>query len=260
MFAVAGGTGLVGSKVVAQLAAAGEPVRALSRRVPDDDSPRRVEGAEYVSTDLVTGVGLTKALTDVEMIIDTTGDMRRGNKSVLLAGAERLVRVARDRGVRHGVVLSIAGTDQSRMGYYRTKAAQERLYLDSGAGFRVLRATQFHEFLDMIFRPAARIGVLPVSKKASFQPIDTGDVARELIRFVEEDDPDMPIRTVGGPDVLPMRALAEAWKKSRHSRASIVGVPVPGPFGAFLAAGLNLIPERAVGTRTFDDWLSATAE
>lgn len=259
MYAVAGGTGLVGSQVVAQLAAAGEPVRALSRHIPGDDSPRRVAGVDYVATDLVSGVGLAKALSGVDTIIDTTQGIRRGGKTVLLDGATRLLRAARDRGVRHGVVLSIVNTDRSRMGYYRTKAAQEKLYLDSGAGFRVLRATQFHEFLEMLFRPASRAGLLPVNKKTSFQPIDTSDVARELIRSASETDPDMPIRTVGGPEVLSMRQLARAWKVSRGSRALVVDVPIPGSFGAFLAEGLNLIPERAVGTRTFDEWLRATA-
>lgn len=259
MFAVAGGTGLVGSKVVAQLAAAGEPVRVISRKAPEPGSPRRVDGAEYAQADLVTGVGLAKALADVDAVIDTTQGIKRRGKSVLLDGASRLLQMAARNGVRHGVVLSIVNTDQSRMGYYRTKAAQERKYLDAGTGFRVLRATQFHEFLDMIFRPASRVGLLPVMKHASFQPIDTAEVASELIATVTAADPDMPIRTVGGPEVITMRSLAEAWKRSRGSRAAIVEFPVPGSTASFFTEGLNLIPERAVGTVTFDDWLRSSA-
>lgn len=259
MFAVAGGTGLVGSKVVAQLAAAGEPVRVISRHVPDVDSPRYVIGAEYVQADLASGVGLAKALTGVDAVIDTTQSMKRGGRTVLVDGADRLLRTAYRNGVRHGVVLSIVNTDQSRMGYYRSKAAQERKYLDAGAGFRVLRATQFHEFLDMIFRPAARFGVIPVARKAYFQPIDTSEVASELIGSVTAADPDMPIRTVGGPEVVSMRRLAQEWKHARRSRAAIIEMPVPGSFGTFLAEGRNLIPERAVGTITFNDWLRSTA-
>lgn len=259
MFAVAGGTGLVGSKVAAQLAAAGEPVRVISRKIPETGSPRWVEGVDYRQADLVTGVGLAQALTGVDAVIDTTQGMKRRGRSVLVDGTERLLRMAYRNDIHHGVVLSIVNTDQSRMGYYRTKAAQERKYLDAGAGFRVLRATQFHEFLDMIFRPSSRVGLLPVAKSARFQPIDTADVASELIASVTAADPDMPIRTVGGPEVLSMRRLAEAWKQSRRSRAAVIGMPIPGAFGSFLAEGRNLIPERAVGTVTFEDWLGSSA-
>src|SRR5699024_6650444 len=123
--------------------------------------------------------------------------------------------------------------------------AQERTYLNMAEGYRVLRATQFHEFLDMIFRPAARLGVLPVAENARFQPIDTKTVAEKLIATVTTSGP--PITTVGGPEIRSMRDLAEAWKRSNRSRAALVRVRVPGSFGEFLQDGLNLTDDGRAG-------------
>ena len=51
-------------------------------------------------------------------------------------------------GVRHHVVLSIVGTDRTpENGYFRAKAAQEKLVESSGIPYTIIRSTQFLEFL-----------------------------------------------------------------------------------------------------------------
>ncbi|MCD4850400.1 hypothetical protein LN996_06210 [Arthrobacter sp. AK01] len=63
------------------------------------------------------------------------------------------------------------------------------------------------------------------------------------------------IRTVGGPEVLTMRQMAESWKTVTGRRGKIVELPLAGAMGSFLRAGNNLIPGRKDGAETFVSWL-----
>lgn len=92
MFLVTGATGNVGAEVVAALAEAGEPVRALVRR-PDAALP---SGAEAVTGDLNDPASLTDALEGVDGIFLLPGyhDM------------PGMLAKARDAGVRRIVLLS----------------------------------------------------------------------------------------------------------------------------------------------------------
>ena len=99
--AVAGATGNIGGLTVSALEDAGHDVARIGRSL---------------GVDLTTGVGLDRALTGVDAVIDTT------NSTVVDAEASirhfaamtgNLLAAEHRAGVRHHVLLSIAGVDQS---------------------------------------------------------------------------------------------------------------------------------------------------
>jgi uncharacterized protein YbjT (DUF2867 family) len=259
---VAGGTGQVGREVVRQAVARGASVAALSRRPPSPGAPGRIDGANYFRGDVTTGEGLMEALEGTDVVIDCLeGQSGRSLKNFADGGA-RLLAKAEDAGATKAVVLSIINCDRSRLGYYRSKAAKEQVYVRSGLETVVLRATQFHSLLAQVFAAGSKVRLIPVVKGARFQPISPAEVAAALLDAALEPPSGVQhrVRTIGGPEVRGMAELALDWKQVNGSRGLLVPLPLPGPMGKYLRAGLNLVAEERHGTETFRGWLAKNAD
>ncbi|WP_431221022.1 SDR family oxidoreductase [Leifsonia xyli] len=257
---VVGGTGLAGRAVTAQAIERGHQVVVAARRVPDDDAEPYVDGAAYVTADLVTGDGLEEAVDGVDVIVDTSNAAGKQAANVFATGAQNLVHTAARFGVHRAVLLSIVGADRSAYRYYRAKAAQERVFLESALDTRVVRATQFHDFVTAIFDRGRPLGALIAPTGTHFQPIAVSDVARVLVDAAEgAGEPDSVIH-VGGPRVESARALAEQWKSASGTRRVILPVRLGGPLGSTWRAGRNLVPEHAIESGVgYGAWIASRA-
>jgi uncharacterized protein YbjT (DUF2867 family) len=255
---VVGGTGLAGRAVTAEAVERGHDVVVAARRVPDDDSDQYVTGAAYVAVDLVTGDGLEEAVDGVDVLIDASNATGRQAAHVFATGALNLVHTAARFGVHRAVLLSIVGVDRSRYPYYRAKAEQERVYRESALETRIVRATQFHDFVTAVFDRGRPVGALLAPTGTRFQPIAVRDVARVLVDVAEgAGEPDSVI-LVGGPKVESSRALAEQWKRASGTRRFILPFRLGGPLGTTWRAGRNLVPDHAIdGGIPYGTWLES---
>lgn len=113
---VTGGTGTLGRHVVALLRQSGHRARIFSRHTRGH--------VDAVRGDLKTGAGLDTALEEMEAIIHTATGARQSLTSRSDVDAtRRLVGMARDKGVKHFVHISIVGMEGVAHPYYRTKLA-----------------------------------------------------------------------------------------------------------------------------------------
>ena len=257
---VVGGTGLAGRAVTAEAIARGHDVVVAARRIPDATSDSYVDGAGYVATDMVAGDGLEEAVEGVDVLIDTTNGTGRGAGHVFGAGSLNLLHTAARFGVSQTVLLSIVNVDRSAYRYYRAKAAQERSYRESHSASRILRTTQFHDFVSAIFRRAIASGDHP---GAGPDPIPAH---RGLRRRPS------PRRRRGGaarrrrhPDrraVPPSRPRARSRNAGRR-RAGRARRSSPfrsaARSGPRCAPGENLVPYAAIDGVRYEDWLTASA-
>jgi uncharacterized protein YbjT (DUF2867 family) len=248
--AVIGGTGVLGSLVVAELAARGNEVVALSRSsgsapLPDGVSHRRV--------DLASGRGLADGLDGVEVVVDASNDRKRA-REVLVEGSRRLLLAGAEAGVRHHVAVSIVGCDRVPMAYYEAKVAQEEAVAAGPLAWSLLRATQFHTLLDWAFAGAARFGVVPTGS-ARVQPIDPAVVAERLADAVHA-EPAGRLPDVAGPEVLALSELARSWRRARGRHLLPLRIPMVGGAGRALRDGALCEPGAAVESRTFERWLA----
>lgn len=256
---VVGGTGLAGRAVTAEAIERGHDVVVAARRVPDDDSDQYVLGATYVTADVVTGAGLEEALDGVDVVIDTSNAVGKQAAHVFATGAQNLVHTAARFGVRRAVLLSVVGTDRSAYAYYRAKAAQEQVYLGSPLDTRIVRATQFHDFVTDIFDRGRPLGAILAPSGVRFQPIAVADVARAVVDAADgAGEPDGVIH-IGGPRVESARSLAEQHKRASGSRRFILPIRLGGALGATWRAGRNLAPEHAVDGVGYGAWLESGA-
>jgi uncharacterized protein YbjT (DUF2867 family) len=251
--AVIGGTGELGLLVVAELAARGDAVRAVSRRAPAVG--RLPEGVEHASADLTSGDGVRAALEGIEVVVDASNDRRRP-REVLVDGTLRLTDAEADAGVRHHVAISIVGCDRVPHPYYQAKVAQEQALAAATVPWTLLRVTQFHALVADVFVAAARVRLLP-KVRVPLQPIDAAVVARRVAALVH-DEPAGRVADVGGPQIESLDVLADHWRA--HAGRRLLPLRFPqralGKGAREMAEGHLTDPAAAADGPTFAQWLA----
>jgi uncharacterized protein YbjT (DUF2867 family) len=251
---VTGGTGTLGRLVVARLQAAGCAVRVLSR------GTHETEGIEFVNGDLATGEGIDAAVAGAEIIVHCAGSAKGDEDK-----ARHLVRAASAARTEHLVYISVVGADRIPMasavdramfGYFGSKLAAERAIAESGIPWSTLRATQFFDLSLMTARQMAKLPAIPVPAGFRFQPIDADEVAARLVELALG-APAGPVPAIAGPRVYDMAELVRGYLRAVGRHRLIVRLPVPGKAAAAIRDGANLALDRAVGLRTWEDFLAA---
>ncbi|HEX6477730.1 MAG TPA: NAD(P)H-binding protein [Ktedonobacteraceae bacterium] len=253
---VTGGAGVLGRLIVTQLSAAGYPVRGMSRRArPGEDWP----GTEWAQADLATGEGIEAAVEGAEIIVHCAGSSKGDEEKT-----RNLVRAASRAGARHLVYISVVGADRipigsfvdrAMFGYFASKLEAERVVADSGLPWTTLRATQFHYAILMVARAMAKLPVIPLPAGFRFQPVDEGEVAARLVQLTLG-EPAGLVPDMAGPKVYSTAELLRGYLRASHRRRPIIPVWLPGRAARAVRAGANLAPERAVGQRTWEEFLA----
>lgn len=252
---VTGGTGTLGRLVVAKLREAGRSVRVLTRR-----SGKSEQGVEIAVGDLATGEGIEAAVEGSAIVVHCAGSAKGDEVK-----ARHLVRVASLAGVRHLVYVSVvgddriplaSGIDRAMFGYFGSKLAAGRVVADSGVPWSTLHATQFHDLIFMTLRQMSKLPVVPVPAGFRFQPIDASEVADRLVALALG-TPAGRVPDIAGPRVYEMAELLRGYLRATHTHRLIVPLPLPGRAARAFRDGANLAPDRAVGRRTWEEFLAA---
>jgi uncharacterized protein YbjT (DUF2867 family) len=252
---VTGGTGTLGRLVVRRLRDAGSNVRVLSRR-----SHKSGDGIEFMTGDLATGEGIEAAVDVIETIVHCAGSTKGDEDK-----ARNLVRAAWRAGAPHLVYISVvgaeripvvSGVDRAMFGYFASKRDAEKVIEDSGLPWTTLRATQFHELILMVAQQMAKLPVIPVPAGFRFQPVDAGEVADRLVEL-SLGEPSGLVPDIAGPRVYGATELLRGYlRASKRRHRLIVPVWLPGKAARAFRAGANLAPERVVGHRTWEEFLT----
>ena len=248
--AVAGATGRVGHHVVDILEAEGHTVVPISRSQ---------------GVDLISGEGLAEALTGVETIVDAaTGpspDEREATEFFTTA-ARNLEETGRQAGVRRLVVVSIIGIDRGFTGGYNAaKLAHEEAALSGPFPVRILRAAQFHEFVELLMQWGTRgdVSYLPPMRT---QLVAARTVAEALVELATGPDssfsPGAPILEVAGPreeSLVEMAALLAA----RRGDDVRIEADSSDPNAQLYEEGALLPgPDAILAGPTFAEWLESS--
>jgi len=240
---VIGGTGRIGSKVVARLRGAGHDV---------------IAAAPNTGVNTVTGEGLEAALEGAHVVIDLANSPSFEPSAVMsffTAHEKNLLAAEARAGVRHHVALSIVGDDRSPdNGYFRAKVAQEDLIKASGIPSTIIRSTQFMEFLSSIADSGADGNIVRVSP-GLFQPIAADDVAA-IVADVAPAAPRNGIIEIAGPERAPFNEIVARYLKAVGDPREVVSDPEARYYGSRVEER-SLVPlgEARLGRIGFDEWL-----
>ncbi len=245
---VIGGTGLIGSQVIAQLTELGH--EAVSA------SPRSGVNA-------LTGEGVAEALAGAHTVVDVSNSPSWADDDVLnffTAATRNLLDAERSAGTQHHVALSIVGADRAgESGYMRAKVAQEKLITESGQPYSIVRATQFFEFVGGIADSMTE-GDTVRAPHGAFQPIAAADVATAVTRAAV-DQPVNGIINIAGPEKLGMDDFIRIRFAATGDARQVVTDPEARYYGAVLDDGTIVPVDREEVTlypTRFADWLAVS--
>jgi uncharacterized protein YbjT (DUF2867 family) len=244
---VIGGTGLIGSKVVACLTEEGHEAVAAS---PDS------------GVNTLTGEGLPEALEGASVVVDVSNSPSFEDGPVMeffTTSTTNLLAAEADAGVRHHVALSVVGTERiTESGYIRAKSAQERLISESTIPYSIVHATQFFEFVTRIADEATAGDTVRVPA-ALIQPIAADDVAAAVCE-VSQRPPADGVVEVAGPEELRFDEFIRRGLTAKGDPRTVVTDPKARYFGAELQERTLLAGYGAhLGAIRFDDWLAQLA-
>jgi uncharacterized protein YbjT (DUF2867 family) len=244
---VIGGTGLIGSKLVARLREHGHDA---------------VPAAPSTGVDTLTGEGLDAALGGADVVVDVSNSPSFADDDVMsffTTSTTDLLRAEKKAGVRHHVALSVVGTGTlPDSGYLRAKAAQEELVAGSGTPYSIVRATQFFEFTRAIADSFTVDGTLYLPPVV-YQPMASDDVVSAVAR-VAVADPLNGVKETGGPEKLRMDTFIPAAVAQTGDTREVVVDEHARYFGTELTdASLVPGPDAELGAITYEAWAKETA-
>jgi uncharacterized protein YbjT (DUF2867 family) len=184
---VVGGTGLIGSKVVALLEGRGHTA---------------VAAAPNTGVNTLTGEGLEAVMDGTSAVVDVSNSPSWEDDAVMeffQTSTRNLLAAEQSAGVGHHVALSIVGTDRlPDSGYLRAKTAQERLIEAGAIPYSIVHATQFFEFVAGIADGATE-GTSVRMPPVLFQPIAGDDVAA-VVADTALSSPSNGLVEIAGPE------------------------------------------------------------
>lgn len=241
---VIGGSGLIGTKVVAQLRQQGHQVIAASP-------------ATGINT--ITGEGLAEAMKGTDIVIDLANSPSFEDKAVMeffQTAGRNLLAAEINAGVKHHVALSIVGVDiMQNIGYMRAKKVQEDLIKQSGVPYTIIRSTQFLEFLAGIAHQATDGNEVHLSN-VMFQPIASDDVASFVAHYALATPINDKIE-IAGPERFEMYEIIARYLQHSNDPRKVVANGKPEYFGGGIAH-TALVPAgpAALGAINFEKWWS----
>ncbi|WP_439356781.1 SDR family oxidoreductase [Bradyrhizobium sp. DASA03007] len=241
---VIGGTGLIGSKLVARLKEQGHDAVAASPKS---------------GVNAVTGEGLAATLAGADVVVDVANAPSWEPAAVLdffQRSSQNLVAAEAAAAVKHHVALSIVGTERSPdNAYFRAKLTQETIIKSSSVPYSIVRATQFFEFLAAIAETSVLEGKIVVPT-AQFQPIAADDVVARLAE-VATGQPLNGTIDIAGPEKAPFNEFIARRLKAAGGTRPVVGDPKALYYGAPIDdTSLNPLGEARLGKTPLTTWLA----
>jgi uncharacterized protein YbjT (DUF2867 family) len=241
---VIGGTGLIGSKLVARFGEHGHEA---------------VPAAPSTGVNTVTGEGVKEVLKDADVLVDVSNSPSFADDDVLeffRASTGNLIEGAKDAGVGHYVALTVVGTYRHpEIGYFRAKVAQEDLIMASGLPFSLVHATQFLEFAGAVADTSMKDGAVHLPG-TGVQPIAAEDVAAAVGRTAAG-TPLGGRLEIAGPEQFGLDEWIRKVLVARNDAREVVTDPEAHYFGARMQQDTLLPkPGAQLGGISLADWLA----
>ena len=234
MILVAGGSGVLGTRLRALLADRGLDVRILSR---DPDRARSDIGdrVEVVAGDVRDPSAVAHAVAGARTVVSAItgfGPARDGSpRTIDWEGNANLIRAAKAAGVEHFVLLSICqAAPDHPIELFRMKHRAEEELRASGLAWTIIRPTAYMEtWLGILGAPLIDTGSTRIFGQGK-NPINFVS-ADDVARFVDLAIADQAMRgatvEVGGPANVSMNEFVETFQSLTGAQGKVGHVPLP---------------------------------
>lgn len=189
--AVTGGTGFVGSHLLALARERGFPLRALTRKWRPPEP-----GVDWIEGTLDRREGLTRMCEAADAVVHIAGAIsardRAEFEAVNVGGTAAMVDAARAAGIKRFIhISSLSAREPGLSDYGWSKAKSERIVASSGLNWTILRPPAIYgpgdrETLDL-FRMARR-GLFALPPKGRLSVIHVADLCRLILDLLDEEE------------------------------------------------------------------------
>jgi uncharacterized protein YbjT (DUF2867 family) len=234
MILITGATGTVGSTLVEQLVADGQPVRALVRD-PEKAAKSLPTEAELFRGDLLDAESMEEALQGVERMFLLSPPSQR-----MLDMEASAIAAARAAGLKHLVKLSVVNADPDSPSFFLSEHGKsEAAARESGVPVTFVRATFFMQNLLGLAGPIK-------AKGAIFQPagnvaasyIDVRDIAAVAAKALTTAGHEGQTYMVTGPEAFTQAQIADLVSRVIGKPVKYVDVPRDAAKKAMLGSGM----------------------
>ena len=253
--AVAGGTGLVGGAIAAELHRRGDHVVVVSQTGEASRGPLP-DDVEIRTADVTDPDTLPAALAGVDALVIALAfpnspmeAPRRGHtfEAVDAAGTAHLVAAARAAGVERLVYISGAGAaPDAKRHWFRAKWRAEEAVRASGITHTIIRPTWIYGPRDVSLNRflgfARRLPVVPLTNGGGQQlaPVFVDDAARLAADSMTDPAAADQVFELGGPETMTMRDVVR--RATRVAGLSRPIMPGPAPLLKLAAWPLSFLP------------------
>jgi uncharacterized protein YbjT (DUF2867 family) len=231
---IAGGTGILGTRVVRLLTARGQTVRVLTR---DPARARHLagDGVEIVPGDVREPGTLADALAGADTAISAihgfSGAGGDSPRSVDGGGNANLIRAASASGAGHFILVSVQGAAPDHpMELFRMKHRAEEVLRASGLAWTIIRPTaSMQTWATMIGEPLLKTGKTRLFGRGR-NPINfvsADDVAAFVVLAVTDPTMRGEAIDVGGPEDLTMEEVVRTFERETGKTGTVSRVPLP---------------------------------
>ena len=219
MILIAGGTGILGTKLVDRLLSRGLSVRVLARNPSRSSHPVSAR-VEMVQGDVRDPTSLVRPMTGVDAVVSAvhgfSGLGGNSPESVDFRGNANLIDAAAAAGAAVVLMSVVGASAESPMELFRMKYSAEQHLRTTGIPWTIVRATAYLEtWVDLLEQTASKSGRPLVFGRGdnAINFVSAIDVAMLVERAIT--DPSLRGKTleVGGPENLSLNQLAAAIQK-----------------------------------------------
>lgn len=259
---VLGGSGFVGSRLVARLANAGHAVTVPTRDPERCRHLRLLPTVRIVHADIHAPGVLPNLLRGADVVINLVGILNEAGRNG--AGFRRahanltrlVIEACGNAGVGRLVQVSALNAASTATSHYlRSKGEAEALVRASGLRWTILQPSViFGPGDSFLNRFAGLLRVIPVAfplamPQARFSPVHVSDVVEAIVRVLQ--DPATAGRTfqLCGPDTFTLRELVAMVASTLGLRRWIIGLP--RPVSRLQAAIMDFVPGKPFSTDNY---------
>lgn len=226
MILVAGGTGLLGGKIVSELSAKNIPVRILTR---NERNVHKLTGknVEITIGDLCDPSSLPKSFEQIDTVISTANSFKGKDKSNIKTdrqGNKNLIDAAKKTGVKHFIYLSaFIPKGFKNIDFYRYQAETEEYLKNSGVNYTIIRHTFLMDvWAQLIGLPLIKKGVTTIIGKGNnpINFISAGDVAKITALVLDKQILFNKTLIAAGPENYSLRQVADIFEQVTGKKGS----------------------------------------
>lgn len=257
---ILGGTGFVGRHVCEQLVRSGWQITALTRRASRAAAIQTLPGLTVLEASVHDEARLQTLMAGHDAVINLIavlhGDEQRfDDVHVQLPG--KIARAMQGAGVTRLVHVSALGAAaQGPSMYQRSKAHGENLLLGAGLKLSILRPSVIFgaedRFLNLFAALQVCVPFVPLAGASTrFQPVWVEDVARAVVKCLQDTNTIGKTYELCGPDVLTLGELVRRsgqWAGLNRGRGRPV-IPLPRWMGWLQALAMEMAPGEPLMSR-----------